>query len=133
MAMVRYWILMIAIASVVACSTGSENVTQTQVQQDCLESPDDSWRARYLALGGETYEKACASCHDKKVDGAPLKGDRESWSGRSPLWSAVLLEHARNGYLEMPPKGGQPGLSDEAVEAAGEYMLCETFPEMLRD
>jgi cytochrome c5 len=45
----------------------------------------------------------------------------------------VLLEHAREGWLDMPAKGGHPYLSDRAVQAAGEYMLCETFPELPRD
>ena len=133
MANVRVWILMVAATFVMACSTGSENLTEAPVQRACIESPADSWQARYFALGRETYDKACASCHDMKVPGIPGKGDRDSWTDRSPLWSAVLLEHAKRGFLEMPTKGGQPGLSDRAVEAAGEYMLCETFPEMLRD
>jgi len=33
----------------------------------------------------------------------------------------------------MPAKGGQNEFSDRAVEAAGEYMLNETFPELPRD
>jgi len=92
-----------------------------------------SWRDRYLALGRDTYEWACAACHDEGRDGAPVKGDRDSWTDRSPLWSAVLLEHAKQGWLDMPARGGHPYLSDRSVEAAGEYMLSETFPEKLRD
>lgn len=92
-----------------------------------------SWRDRYLALGRDTYEWACAACHDDGRDGAPVKGDRESWATRSPLWSAVLLEHAKQGWVDMPARGGHPYLSDRAVEAAGEYMLSETFPEKPRD
>ena len=79
------------------------------------------------------YEWACAACHAEGVDGAPRMGDRDAWSDRSPLWSAILLEHAKQGYLEMPAKGGHPYLSDRAVEAAGEYMLTKTFPELPRD
>lgn len=92
-----------------------------------------SWRQSYLMLGKETYEQSCMSCHGSGVGGAPAVGDRDSWSDRSPLWSAVLLEHAKSGYLGMPAKGGDPGLTERAVEAAGEYMLGETFPELPRD
>jgi len=130
---VHHWILMAAIASVIGCSVESDEATQSLAQQDVQDYPKDSWRTRYLELGRETYESACASCHDENEDGVPIKGDRDSWSGRSPLWSAVLLEHAKSGYLDMPTKGGQAGLSDRAVEAAGEYMLNETFPELPRD
>ena len=127
------WILIVVMAGIVGCSAGSdENVTGGE-QPVCKDYPEDSWRARYLELGSETYETACASCHDEGQDGAPTRGDRDSWANRSPLWEAVLLEHAKNGYLNMPPRGGQAGLSDRAVEAAGEFMLSETFPEMQRD
>jgi hypothetical protein len=34
------------------------------------------------------------------------------------MWQAVLFNHAKSGYLEMPEKGGAAELSDEAVEAA---------------
>jgi cytochrome c5 len=92
-----------------------------------------AWRERYLALGKDVFNWACASCHATGDGNAPQLGDRNNWSDRSPLWSAVLLEHAREGYLEMPAKGGHPYLSDRAVQAAGEYMLGVTFPEKPAD
>lgn len=92
-----------------------------------------AWRDRYLALGEDVYQWACASCHDEGKDGAPATGDMQSWSNRSPLWSSVLLDHATQGLLEMPAKGGHPYLSDRAVQAAIEYMLGETFPDQPRD
>ena len=129
-----YWVLITAISCVTACSVDHNEVEAAQDQQAGQGYQEDSWRARYLALGRETYETACASCHDEdKGDSAPIKGNSDSWSTRSPLWSAVLLEHAKNGYLDMPTKGGKLELSDRAVEAAGEYMLHETFPELPRD
>ena len=143
MVRVPHWILIMAAVALSACSGESDNAStvpvQTQgdmaagTQAGVHEYQDDFWRERYLALGRETYEQVCASCHDENEDGAPAKGDRESWSNRSPLWAAVLFEHAKNGYLDMPAKGGHPELTERAVEAAGEYMLSETFPELPRD
>ena len=129
----HYWVLMAAMACVSVCSAEDNEAAPAQAQQAGHTYPADSWRARYLALGRETYEMACASCHDEGKDGAPIKGDRDSWSNRSHLWSAVLSEHAKAGYKDMPCKGGQLELSDKAVEAAAEYMLSETFPEKPRD
>jgi cytochrome c5 len=91
------------------------------------------WRGDRLALGKATYDSACSSCHETGEGGAPRTGRREDWSERSDLWQAVLFNHAKSGYLEMPGKGGQAELSDESVEAATEYMLGLTFPELPRD
>ena len=76
--------------------------------------------------GADAYELACASCHDQGVNGAPKTGDPAAWAGRSWLWEAVLFEHAKKGYNEMPAKGGFATLSDDLVEKAAEYMLSQT-------
>ena len=91
------------------------------------------YRERRLAYGKEIYQQACASCHDEGVDGAPAIGDRNAWSQRSPLWSTVLFEHAEEGYRAMPAKGDRPELTEQAVDAAGEYLLSITFPELPLD
>jgi cytochrome c5 len=83
--------------------------------------------------GEEAYNLACASCHETGVDSAPVTGDPDAWSGRSPLWQAVLFEHANSGYMEMPGKGGNPEMSDEIVTVAAEYMLSITYPDRLPD
>jgi cytochrome c5 len=44
----------------------------------------------------------------------------------------VLFEHAKNGYLGMPAKGGDESLDDAAVEMAAEYMLTRTYPDAPR-
>jgi cytochrome c5 len=91
------------------------------------------WRGDRQALGKATYDSACASCHAEGASDAPRTGHREDWAERSDMWQAVLSKHAKSGYLEMPGKGGQAELSDESVEAATEYMLGLTFPELPQD
>lgn len=83
--------------------------------------------------GKEAYDLVCANCHEEGVDGAPKTGDREAWAGRSWLWEAVLFEHAKEGYMEMPAKGGDATLDDATVEMAAEYMLLRTHPGVIRD
>lgn len=80
-------------------------------------------------IGKEAYDQVCARCHEEGLDGAPKTGDRDAWAGRSWLWEAVLFEHAKQGYMEMPAKGGEGALDDAAVEMAAEYMLTRAFPE----
>jgi cytochrome c5 len=83
--------------------------------------------------GQRAYERACARCHEQGLDGAPATGDSESWADRSSLWVAVLAEHARVGYLDMPSRGGEPDLTDQEVTAAAEYMLTLTHPDRPAD
>jgi cytochrome c5 len=111
------------------CDPASSPALDESVQKGAV----DLWRERRLAYGKEIYQQACASCHDEGVDGAPAIGDRYAWSQRSPLWSTVLFEHAKDGYLEMPAKGDRPELTEQAVDAASEYLLSVTFPEMPLD
>jgi len=82
-----------------------------------------------LSLGRDTYIAACAACHDEGRDGAPKLGDSTAWSVRSSLWESILVEHAENGYLQMPAKGSHTELSDEAVAAAVEYLVTWSQPD----
>ncbi len=83
--------------------------------------------------GQRVYAVACAPCHDTGAGGAPVTTRPDDWPGRSALWEAVLFEHVKQGYLEMPARGGEPGLTDYDVEAAAEYMLNLSHPALPRD
>ena len=114
----RAWILIVGSLSLTAC--GADGDAPTAAEPAALTAQ-------------ETYNVFCASCHETGREGAPVTGNLVDWVDRSPLWQAVLMEHANEGYLEMPAKGGHPELSDRAVSAAVEYMLTTTFPKQLPD
>jgi len=126
-------LVLVLVLSATACSQDSgetaagaeETAPQREVRAD--------WRDDRQALGKATYEAVCAVCHESGENGAPRTGQREDWADRSDMWQAVLFNHAKAGYLDMPEKGGAAELSDEAVEAAAEYMLSLTFPELPTD
>ena len=127
-------LLVIALFIFTGCSGVSPEATAAPKASSDQAGTAPSWREQRMALGRETYEAACASCHAAGDEhGAPVTGNRDDWVGRSDMWQAVLFNHAKSGYLDMPGKGGQADLSDEAVEAATEYMLDQTFPELPRD
>ncbi|MEQ8860869.1 MAG: c-type cytochrome [Pseudomonadales bacterium] len=108
-----------------ACGDGTESppaVRQT------LEAPQGDTQSPAVS-GYATYQAFCASCHETGAGNAPVTGNRADWENRSRLWVAVLTEHAKAGYLEMPAKGGAAGLSDLSVNHAVEYMMLKTFPE----
>jgi cytochrome c5 len=91
------------------------------------------WAGEGYAEAKAIYERACASCHDPGAGDAPTIGVREDWDGRSRIWVAVLSEHAKQGYLEMPAKGGATELTDKQVGAAAEYILAVTYPDLPLD
>ena len=114
-------------------SASGEPVAVAALDNTVREEATVSWREHRLAFGKEIYDQVCSSCHDEGLHEAPAIGDQRAWSERSPLWSAVLFEHSKAGYLDMPAKGAHPELTDQEVDAASEYMLSVTFPEMPLD
>ncbi|CAI8847227.1 c-type cytochrome [Methylococcus capsulatus] len=72
--------------------------------------------------GAKVYRSACAGCHDHGKDGAPRLDRPESWKSRSFESFSVMENHARGGFLKMPPKGRRPLLSDRDVADAVFYM-----------
>ena len=103
--------------------------------QKAAENPVDEQALNQnpVPSGREVYSEFCASCHDTCQQGAPVTGKPAEWEGRSQLWQAVLMEHAKAGYLDMPARGGALDLSDLSVSRAVEYMMLATFPDQLPD
>jgi cytochrome c5 len=94
----------------------------------CALHDNDTDKPAGNAINGEAaYFEYCAGCHEDGMFGAPRRGQQEDWQNRSQLWQAVLMEHAKEGYLEMPARGGASDLSDELVNAAAEYLIEHTF------
>ena len=95
---------------------------------------DDASEAADIAISGATaYQENCARCHAAGEHGAPRTGKPDDWEVRSSLWQAVLMEHAKQGFFDMPARGGNPQLPDDVVNAAAQYMLEQTFPNMPKD
>lgn len=117
----------------VACTVDRDNVAPVEQSVTNASEPAPSVVDTLAMTGREAYEHTCASCHETGVDDAPLTGNPADWETRSPLWQAVLMEHAKDGYFKMPARGGNPELSDMTVSAAAEYMLEITFPNLPRD
>ncbi|MDR5860181.1 cytochrome c5 family protein [Halomonas eurihalina] len=76
--------------------------------------------------GQAIYESICTSCHATGVANAPKMGDTEAWSQRLEKGTDTLYTHVIDGFNAMPPKGGDPSLSDAEVKAAVDYLLEES-------
>ncbi len=79
-----------------------------------------------MVTGQKIYEKTCAACHNTGVAGAPKTGDKAAWSAYSAEDIDGLLQVAITGAGAMPPRGGNPDLSDEDVRAAVIYILDQS-------
>jgi cytochrome c5 len=89
--------------------------------------------ASQVAYGGSTdgktiFDNLCTSCHTAGVAGAPKFGDKAAWAPRIAQGMATLFKHATEGYHGpdgnfMPPKGGNPALSEAQVQAAVTFMV----------
>lgn len=102
----------------------------------CAHNSDDARGdgASTGAIDGKAaYTENCAGCHETGMLGAPREGEPQDWAARSSLWQAILMDHAKTGFFDMPARGGKTELPDDVVSAAAEYMLEETFPDRPED
>ena len=113
------------IAPVGRINTGSESIM--------LTSPHVIEEAPIAAAGGSddpgkaVYDGLCFTCHAQGIAGAPKMGDMAAWEARIEKGRDANITNVINGYTGstgvMPPKGGNPSLSDAEIAAAVDYML----------
>jgi cytochrome c5 len=78
------------------------------------------------ADGKRVYETTCSACHATGVAGAPKLGDKAAWAPHLMHGVDHLVQSALKGKDAMPPKGGNPSLSDDEVRAAVEFMVSQS-------
>ncbi len=76
--------------------------------------------------GKKVYDGVCTACHAMGVAGAPKFGDKAAWAPRIATGMDTLLNVALHGKGAMPPKGGNPALSEAEIRAAVEYMVSHS-------
>jgi cytochrome c5 len=72
--------------------------------------------------GEEVYKSVCAACHATGAAGAHKFGDKAAWAPHLKEGLAALAKNAITGIRAMPPRGGNPNLSDLEVTRAVVYM-----------
>ena len=73
--------------------------------------------------GHEVVEQVCALCHSTGLNGAPRIGDVQAWKPLAAQGLSRLTQEALKGIRQMPPHGGNPGLSDLEIRRAVTYMV----------
>nr|HMM26368.1 c-type cytochrome [Pseudoxanthomonas mexicana] len=80
--------------------------------------------------GGEIYKNLCGACHTNGVGKAPML-NAAGMGARAAKGVDTLYKHAIEGFTGpdggiMPPKGGNPALTDEQVKATVDWMLANS-------
>ncbi|HEX7369094.1 MAG TPA: c-type cytochrome [Rhodanobacteraceae bacterium] len=105
---------------------------------EAAKASADKAAAAQVAYGGTTdgktiFHDLCSTCHTNPATGAPQVGDKAEWAPRIAQGIDTLVSHAIHGYSGksgngpvMPPKGGNPALSDAQVEATVKWMVSQS-------
>ena len=76
--------------------------------------------------GSVIFGNLCTGCHTSGAGGAPTL-DQAHWAARIGQGKDTLYKHAIEGFHGsagvMPPKGGNPALSEAQVKATVDWML----------
>lgn len=130
--LVGFFVLILIIAQMVTGSAGSNMGADKMVEAATIQRIKPFGEVNIGSApvvvagavdGKGTYGSSCAACHASGAAGSPKLGDKGAWTNRIAQGMDTLLDHAINGFKGMPAKGGNASLSDEAVEAAVEYMV----------
>jgi cytochrome c5 len=78
------------------------------------------------ALDGKAvYDKTCVACHQVSVAGSPRLGDKAAWAPRIQTGIDSMVQSVIKGKGAMPPKAGNPALSEQEIRAAVEFMVSQ--------
>lgn len=72
--------------------------------------------------GEEVAKAVCSVCHQTGAAGAPKIGDNAAWAKLLKAGLGELTKSAISGVKAMPPRGGNPELSDLEITRAIVYM-----------
>lgn len=73
--------------------------------------------------GEAIYKAVCTACHAVGVAGAPKSGNADDWAPRIAKGLDANVDSVLNGLGAMPPRGGNPNLSDAEVRHAVVYLM----------
>ena len=108
------------IAPVAAVHVGAEGQSELAAAEAAAAAPADSAGA---AGAEQIYATVCSACHQAGVAGAPVPGSEELNNRLAAKGMDGLVSSAISGLNVMPPRGGNPNLSDEDIRATIEFMV----------
>ena len=76
--------------------------------------------------GEEVYKQVCQACHATGALNAPKVGDKAAWAALIKQGLDSLTAVAIKGVKQMPPRGGNPDLSDLEIRRAIVHMVNQS-------
>jgi len=83
-------------------------------------------KAAAAADGKAVYDKVCVACHQISVAGSPKLGDKAAWAPRIQTGTDAMVQSVVKGKGAMPPKAGNPALSESEIRTAVEFMASQS-------
>jgi cytochrome c5 len=107
-----------------AAPAGSKAPSQTQAQADPHQGHGQP--AVGKVDGKAVYDKVCFACHAQSVAGSPKLGDKAAWAPRLKQGTDAMVQSVIKGKGAMPPKAGNPALSEAEIRAVVEFMASQS-------
>lgn len=102
---------------------GQVNTDPAKANQIAMAGETEAGQSGPMS-GEEVVTKVCSACHAAGTLGAPKIGEKSAWQ---PLLNSQglngLVDSAIKGKGAMPPKGGNPNLSEEEIKESVVQML----------
>ncbi len=73
--------------------------------------------------GDTLYQTVCMACHVVGIANAPKTGDTAAWEARAKLGLDALVQSVLKGKGAMPPKAGNPTLTEDEAKRAVQWFL----------
>jgi len=81
---------------------------------------------KVVKSGKEVYDQVCAACHAAGVLNAPKVGDKAAWAKLIKEGLDTITTAAIKGVRQMPPRGGNPDLTDVELQRAIVFMANQS-------
>jgi disulfide bond formation protein DsbB len=97
------------------------------------QAAEEEYDTETIAYGGELFMSSCSTCHGKDAKGLPKNGKdlvhSQFVKGQSNENLIAFIKRGRDPgdpanttKIAMPPKGGNPAMNDEKIEAVVAYL-----------
>ena len=103
-----------------------EKPAAAPAKQQAAAPAQQAAAAPQKADGKAVYDKVCFACHQTSVANSPKLGDKAAWAPRLQAGLDSLMQSVIKGKGAMPPKAGNPALTDAEIRAAVEFMVSQS-------